>query len=233
ISTDSAYNYPYAQTPSFMHKGGYMYTTIKVLNVFPVEDQADSAVRADLKINGRAAYDHQLVDFEKKIKADSIQISADSKTISDWLDKHQQQYIRGKWGAFVVIHNEGNGEPIKYDDVVALNYTEKILDSTKIVDSSTDPQFQHEGTFEVTMRKLGSVIPGWTDALMQLKKGAKATVYLPSSLAFGKQGKPGKIPPNAIIVFDVDIVNVISEDQALQIVSENRKRAEASEKKQN
>jgi FKBP-type peptidyl-prolyl cis-trans isomerase len=52
---------------------------------------------------------------------------------------------------------------------------------------------------------------------------AKATIYIPSSLAFGKKGFLPQIKPNTNIVFDIEVRKLITEDRALEIVSENRR----------
>ena len=55
---------------------------------------------------------------------------------------------------------------------------------------------------------LGGSIPGFEEGLMLLNKGAKATIILPSKLAYGEQGNQG-IPPYSPLVFELDIVNII------------------------
>ena len=67
---------------------------------------------------------------------------------------------------------------------------------------------------------------GWTDALAKMKKGTKATVYIPSSLGYGKNGKMPKIKPDANLVFDMEIIDVISEDVAMAKAEEKRKASE-------
>lgn len=230
ISTDSSYNYPYAQIPAYMHRGGYTYITFNILNIFDNIDEVDSARKSEIKIRGLDLYNRQLVDFERSIIKDSAQIATDSKVISAYLDKNKLLYKKGKWGTFIVVHDEGTGNKIEYNSVIAVNYTGKTLDSGKVFDTNIGNKFGHEGSYEVSMRQLGSVIPGWTDGLMQLNDGAKATLYIPSSLAYGKTGKPGRISPDANIIYELKIVKVITEDEAMRIVTENRKRAESANK---
>ncbi len=225
ILTDSAYKDK--DMPPYMSKGGYLYTTVKIFGVFKNNDQVDSARKAELKTNGLKAYTNQLNMFEKEIEKNRPQIESDSKIIAAYLDKNNLKYKRGKWGTFIVVREEGKGEKVGYSSVIAVNYTGKTLDSGKVFDSNLDPKFDHEGTLEVPMRQLGSVIPGWTDALSGLNEGAKVTLYIPSSLAYGKKGRPNRIGPDANIVFDIEIVKVLTEDQALEIVSQNRRRREA------
>ena len=225
ISTDSAYNSSNVNIPAYMSKGGYVYTTVKIINIFSDRTQVDSANRAELKLNGLKIYKKQLADFEKTIEKDKSQIELDAKAIAARLDEQRLRYSRGKWGTFIVIRDTGSGDKIAYNDVIGVNYTGKTMNGGKIFDSNIDPKFDHLGTYEVSMRQLGEVIPGWTDALLQLKSGSKATIYIPSSLAYGKKGKPGRIPPDENVIFDIEVIKVISEDEALQIVSENRRRA--------
>ena len=57
-----------------------------------------------------------------------------------------------------------------------------------------------------------SVIKGWTDGLSMLKKGAKANLYIPSALAYGARGSGADIKPNANLVFEIEVVDVVSAD---------------------
>jgi len=233
IASDSAYNKPGREVLNFIKPGGYVYTTFKILDVYENKDQADSANRAELRMNAQKMYNKRLAEFEKKIAQDKMQIEADSKKIGDWLEKNHIQYTRGKWGTFIVIHNEGTGRKIAYNDVVGVEYTGKTFDSGKVFNSNIDPKFNDLGLYEVAMGNLGSVMPGWTDALILLREGAKATLYIPSSLAYGKRGFLKQIKPDENIVFDIEIKKVITEDRALEIVSENRRRAEAEQRRMN
>ena len=60
--------------------------------------------------------------------------------------------------------------------------------------------------YEVKVGK-GEVIVGWEEALVRMRKGMKARVTIPPELAYGKEGYD-KIPPNATIVFDMEVVSV-------------------------
>ena len=82
------------------------------------------------------------------------------------------------------------------------HYTGKLLDG-KVFDSS-----QKTGQPIQLQIGVGMVIPGWDDAILKLKKGTKATLVIPSTMGYGPQGSPPAIPGNAVLVFDVDLVNV-------------------------
>jgi hypothetical protein len=73
-------------------------------------------------------------------------------------------------------------------------------------------------------KTLGSpVITGWMEGLKLLNKGAKAKFYIPSPLAYGSRGAGSNIPPNSILIFDIEIVNVLSKQAAkADIATKNR-----------
>ena len=79
--------------------------------------------------------------------------------------------------------------------------------------TSFDNSFEKTQTFPFKVGKKG-VIPGWNDAIPILKEGGSATLFIPSALAYGEEGKKGKdentpgIPPNADLVFYVEVVEV-------------------------
>jgi len=54
---------------------------------------------------------------------------------------------------------------------------------------------------------VGQVIPGWDEGIMLLNKGAGARFVIPSHLAYGAQGAGGVIPPNATLIFEVELVD--------------------------
>lgn len=97
------------------------------------------------------------------------------------------------------IENAGEGDSITDKDRVYVYYTGKftngkVFDSTKDRPASFSPR---------------SVVPGFGEGLKMLKKGGKATLYIPGNLGYGPQGQPGAgIGPNEMLVFDVEVVSV-------------------------
>lgn len=94
----------------------------------------------------------------------------------------------------------GTGKIPKATDKVSVNYRGTLLDG-KEFDSSykrgTPANFPVNG-----------VIPGWTEALQLMKEGSKWKLFIPANLAYGEQGAGGVIGPNAVLVFEVELLKV-------------------------
>ena len=103
---------------------------------------------------------------------------------------------------YKITQTNAEGKPAKRGDNVQVHYTGTLLDGTKF-DSSVDrgkPISFPIGT--------GRVIPGWDEGIMLLKEGEKARLVIPPYLGYGERGAGGTIPPNAILIFDVELVKV-------------------------
>ena len=211
LLTDSAVKGSPQGMPPFMQKGKYIFTHVKLINVFETQAQADSAMKGEMMLAKPRMYKKQLEELEKELAKNKTQIENDQKIIADYLLKNNIKAQKTKWGTYVAITTEGTGNLINNDDVATVNYTGKTLDSAKVFDSNIDPKFQHVQPLQVIMNQMGSVILGWTDALSQLKKGSKATIYIPSSLGYGKSGNGSEIKPDANLIFDMEIINVENE----------------------
>ncbi len=95
---------------------------------------------------------------------------------------------------------EGTGKSPNATDRVTVHYEGTLIDGTKF-DSSYDRG-------EPIDFGLNQVIPGWTEGVQLMKEGAKYKFFIPSELAYGPQGSPGAIPPNAALIFTVELIRV-------------------------
>lgn len=98
---------------------------------------------------------------------------------------------------------EGTGDRvIKSGDTIAVHYTGKLVDGTKF-DSSVD-----RGTpFEFQIGQ-GMVIAGWEQGFLGAKVGEKRTLTIPSEMGYGARGAGAIIPPNATLIFDVEVIAI-------------------------
>jgi FKBP-type peptidyl-prolyl cis-trans isomerase FkpA len=101
------------------------------------------------------------------------------------------------------ILKEGTGEISKNGDKVSVHYTGWLENGTKF-DSSVD-----KGTpFEFTLGA-GQVIQGWDLGVAGMKIGEKRKLTIPPELGYGAQGAGGVIPPNATLIFEVELLGII------------------------
>lgn len=96
----------------------------------------------------------------------------------------------------------GTGPVANDGDHIKVHYT-GWLTSGKKFDSSVDA---HQ-PFELTLGK-GDVIKGWDEGIAGMKVGGKRQLRIPPDLAYGDKGYPGVIPPNATLIFDVQLLAV-------------------------
>jgi FKBP-type peptidyl-prolyl cis-trans isomerase len=107
-------------------------------------------------------------------------------------------------GMYYMITNPGSGDSPQTGDKMVMNYTGALIDGTKF-DSNVDSAFNHVQPFEFELGK-GQVIKGWDEGVALLKKGAKATFFIPSALGYGARGQ-AKIPAFSTLIFDVELVD--------------------------
>jgi len=223
---DSFYKKQPSARPPFMKGGDMIYTSLKVLNIFETREQADSANKAEAKTARPRIFKKQMERIDQELIArNKTQLEAEVKAISDHLAKNNIKATKTNWGTFVNITREGTGEKISSTDIVMVNYTGRTLDSGRVIDSNTDPAFQHVQPLQVIMGQLGpNLVLGWIDALFQMKNGSKATVYIPATLAYGKEGRAPQVGPNQNLVFDLEVVSAENEEVVLSKQEAEQKR---------
>ena len=212
LLTDSAFKNAQAEIPPFMKKGKYLYTHVKMVNIFETKEQADSANQAEAVAAKPRIYKKQLEEIEKDLAGKKVQLDADSRLIEEYLAKNNIKAQKTKWGTYVAIVTEGTGDKLNTSNIASVNYTGRTLDSGRVFDSNTDPKISRgAGPLPVKLGEWGGVILGWTDALLQLKNGSKAMIFIPSSLGYGVNGNGPGIKPNDNLIFDIEVVGVLTE----------------------
>lgn len=97
------------------------------------------------------------------------------------------------------VLKEGTGAHPKATSVVTVHYVGTLLDGTEF-DSSV-----RRGQPYTT--PLNQVVSGWTEGIQLMTKGAKYQFWIPGDLGYGPQGSPPRIPPNAVLVFEVELLD--------------------------
>jgi FKBP-type peptidyl-prolyl cis-trans isomerase len=137
------------------------------------------------------------------------QMEKEMADMSNMEESKMKSYIASKGikqepdstGMYIIVKQEGKGPIAQKGDSVSVHYEGTFLDGT-VFDSSLrrkKPLGFRVGT--------GAVIPGWDIAFSRIKKGTKATLIIPSRLAYGDGG--GQLPPYATLVFEVELLDVL------------------------
>ena len=95
----------------------------------------------------------------------------------------------------------GTGSPAASGNTITVNYTGMFVNG-KVFDSS---QGREPLTVEIGT---GKVIAGWDQGIIGMKVGGRRRLIIPPSLAYGEKGAGGVIPPNAALIFDIDLLEV-------------------------
>jgi len=115
-------------------------------------------------------------------------------------NKNKQGVITMPSGLQYKILADGKGKSPKATDAVSVNYRGMLIDGTEF--DSSYKRGQPE-TFVVNR-----IIPGWTEALQLMKPGSKWQLFIPPDLAYGERGTGGPIGPNAVLIFEVELISI-------------------------
>ena len=98
---------------------------------------------------------------------------------------------------------EGEGPGAREGDTLTVQYVGALFDSAEEFDASWD----RGEPFEVTLGQ-GQVIQGWEEGLIGMKAGGRREIIIPSELGYGSTGSPPSIPPDAALIFIVDLEKI-------------------------
>jgi FKBP-type peptidyl-prolyl cis-trans isomerase len=118
------------------------------------------------------------------------------------LDKLAAGFDKTESGLRYQIIQNGAGTKAEKGKNVSVHYKGQLTDGT-VFDSS----YKRNEPIDFALG-VGQVIPGWDEGIQLLKVGDKARFVIPSDLAYGSRGAGGVIPPNATLIFDVELMNV-------------------------
>ena len=158
-------------------------------------------------VSTEEGYRKMQMEYFQKMQAEAAgkqkeQLLKDLQTIDKYLAENKIVADTTESGVRIRVTEQGKGPKPQAGDNIVVHYRGKLLSGEQF-DASYDRN--EPFTFPVGQ---GQVIRGWDEGLMQLPKGSKATLYIPSPLAYGAQQRSEVIKPNSILVFDVEVVDV-------------------------
>ena len=178
-------------------------------------------IESDEYISGRAPFDSFILNlnitflidliYSKQLKQKFYEIKENNKT---YLAKQEAEAAKKleelKAGMsktasgllYKISKSNPEGKAPKAGDIVAVHYAGKLTNGKEF-----DNSFKRGEPIEFSVG-VGQVIKGWDEGIMLLKEGETATFLIPSELGYGARGAGGVIPPNAWLIFDVELVKV-------------------------
>ena len=118
----------------------------------------------------------------------------------EFVEKTWPEAKKTNTGIRYIVLREGQGEPGKPGNRAAVLYIGRLLNGTEF-DRNLDRE--HPFTFRVAR---GMVIEGWEQIMQLMKPGEKRLVIIPAELAYGSRGSPPKIPRDATLVFEIEVL---------------------------
>jgi FKBP-type peptidyl-prolyl cis-trans isomerase FkpA len=166
-----------------------------------------------VKKNADILWGVKLVSIKSKAEVEAAQ-NAELKAQSETDDKLLQEYFAANnikdakktaSGLYYVVTKKGEGPMLMAGQKATVNYTGRNMQGEKF-DSNVDPAFNHVTPFEFGVGQ-HQVIQGWDEGVALMNKGMQATFYIPSGMAYGSRARSEQIPANAILIFDIELVD--------------------------
>ncbi len=165
--------------------------------------QGDKIEKVEIIRKGEAAENFNAVEAFRQFNGAKAEREAAAKEQQEeLLGEISQGFEKTKSGLRYKMISEGTGKKAEKGKTVAVHYKGMLPDGT-VFDSS----YRRKEPIEFPLGK-GHVIEGWDEGIQLLKEGDKARFVIPSHLGYGSRGAGGVIPPNATLVFDVELVKV-------------------------
>lgn len=199
LSADSIFKKT-PKPPTF--KGKYVIYTLKVEKLIPKGKMTDQVFQQTVT--------KYMMDLGQKMK------NAEPEKIKKYIADKKLNVTKTDSGLYYVVNKPGTGPLPLIGDTVVVNYTGSLING-KVFDSSIKEDAIKGKLPNATGRPYAPirvpvgqrrVIAGWDQGLLLLNKGSKATLVIPSTLAYGEQGN-GPIGPFETVIFDVEIVDIV------------------------
>jgi len=173
------------------------------------QDVVDSIAQGDemqkieiLRIGEDAKNWNAVEAFRQFTGAKEKRESAATKKQEDSLKDLTQGFEKTDSGLHYKLIQKGNGPKPTKGQKVAVHYKGMLAEGTEF-----DNSYKRGNPIEFPIGT-GQVIQGWDEGILLLNKGDKARFVIPSNLAYGSAGAGGVIPPNATLIFDVELMDI-------------------------
>ncbi|MAM20204.1 MAG: peptidylprolyl isomerase [Christiangramia sp.] len=165
--------------------------------------QGDKIEKLEIIRQGAAAENFDGAEAFKDFHATKAKREAEAKKAAEAeVEKLAAGFEKTASGLRYKIIQKGDGTQAEKGKTVSVHYKGQLADGT-VFDSS----YKRNQPLEFPIG-VGHVIPGWDEGIQLLQVGDKARLVIPSDLAYGERGAGGVIPPNAVLIFDVELMNV-------------------------
>jgi FKBP-type peptidyl-prolyl cis-trans isomerase len=194
------------------------YSQLTGMQITPDLDTAESVY---MQIRVEEIADQQVftdrMQMEAK-KASVAQLEIDKGLIEAYLAQNGIEAQSTNDGLYYVVTKEGKGPKAKAGDLASVNYIVRLIDGTyidtsykKVAEDNDiyNPQREPYVPYGFTVGRR-EVIDGWDLGVPLINQGGSAKLFVPSTLAYGANPRPGPIPPNAILMFDIEVVDIKS-----------------------
>lgn len=178
-------------------------------NVIEGQDVVDSIAQGDViesleivRVGAKAEGFNAVETFRQFTGAKAEREAAAKKEAEDLIKDTVAGFDKTDSGLYYKMINKGSGAKAEAGKTVSVHYKGTLLDGKKF-----DSSYDRNDPIEFPLGQ-GHVIPGWDEGIALLEVGDKARFVIPPHLAYGAAGAGGVIPPNATLIFDVELMDV-------------------------